>query len=131
MRSFKAVSAVLIVVLLIGWVAAPVCFGGSDTGDFAEIGDAAAIRRDSRTVLVIPPGDCRTASFVLARVTRQIRDAERSALYSAAAEDEYDDGLQALIDGNCAEGIEHLRTSDRALRECPNSEFFRSPEETR
>jgi hypothetical protein len=82
-------------------------------------------------VLVIPPRDCRTASFVLARVTRHIRDAERSAVYSAAAEDEYDDGLQALIDGNCAEGIEHLRTSDRVLQQSPNSEFFMSSEETR
>jgi hypothetical protein len=43
------------------------CFGGGDAGDFVEIGDAAKIRRDSRTVLVIPPRDCRTASFVIAR----------------------------------------------------------------
>lgn len=45
------------------------------------------------------------------------RDAERSALYSAAAEDEFDDGLQDLIDGNCAEGIEHLRTSGKASQQ--------------
>jgi hypothetical protein len=62
---------------------------------------------------------------------RHIRDAERSALFCVAAEDEYDDGLQALIDGDCAQGIQYLRASDSALQQSPDSEFFMSPEETR
>jgi hypothetical protein len=95
---------------------------------FAETSGA---RSNSRTVLVIPGRDCQTASFVLAKVTRHIRDAERSALYSAPAEDEYDDGLQALLDGDCAEGIEHLRTADRALQQNPTSDFFMLPDGTR
>jgi hypothetical protein len=119
-RSFKAALATLVAVLFLGWVATPVCFSG-DVPEFAETNGA---RSNSRTVLVIPGRDCQIASFVLAKVTRHIRDAERSALYSAAAEDEYDDGLQAVIEGNCAKGIEHLRTSDRALQQNPTSEFF-------
>jgi hypothetical protein len=46
-----------------------------------------------------------------------------------AAEDDYDDGLQALIDGT--QGIQYLRASDSALQQSPDSEFFMSPEETR
>jgi hypothetical protein len=131
MLSLKTASVILIVVLSIGDLTPPPCFGGSDAEESAKTGDAAAIREDSRPVLVIPAGDCRTASFVLARVSRHLRDAERSALFSAAAEDEYDDGLQALIDGNCAQGIEYLRASDSALQQSPDFEFFRSPAETR
>jgi hypothetical protein len=100
----------------------------SHQGDEARI-DAAAIREVSRPVLVIPAGDCRAASFVLARVSRHIRDAEGSALFCVAAE--YDDGLQALIDGDCAQDIQYLRASDSALQQSPDSEFFMSPEETR
>lgn len=68
---------------------------------------------------------------MLASATCHIRDAERSALYSAAAEDEYDAGLQALMDGACAEGIAHPRKSDMALRQAPDSEFFMQPGDTR
>jgi hypothetical protein len=78
-------------------------------------------------VLVIPAGDCGSASFVLAKVTRHIRDAERSASFSPEAEDEYDDGVQALIEGDCRDGIQHLRTSDKALLNSPGSQFFTSP----
>jgi hypothetical protein len=91
---------------------------------YANAGDDAGAARANMTfgtntrhgpVLTIPAGDCRDAAFVLARVTRHIRDAERSALYIAQAEDEYDDALEDLIEGNCATGIEHLRTSDSIL----------------
>ena len=128
MRILSAALATLFVVLLLGLVATPVCFSGGDAPEFAETSGA---RSNSRTVLVIPARDCQAASFVLAKVTRHIRDAERSAFYSAAAEDEYDDGLQALIKGDCAEGIEHLRTSDRALQQNPASELFMLPDGSR
>jgi hypothetical protein len=131
MLSLKTTLVILIAVFSIRDLTPPPCFGGSDAEEIAKTGGAAAIREDSRPVLVIPAGDCRTASFVLARVSRHIRDAERSALFSAAAEDEYDDGLQALIDGNCAQGIEYLRASDSALQQSPDFEFFRSSAETR
>jgi hypothetical protein len=90
MLSRKTALLILIVVLSIGDLTPRPCFGGSDAEEIAKTGDAAAIREVSRPVLVIPAGDCRAASFVLARVSRHIRDAERSALFSAAAEDEYD-----------------------------------------
>jgi hypothetical protein len=131
MRSFKTALAAVTVALLLGWAATPVCFGRGDSAEFAETSETGVIRRSSRTVLVIPDSDCQAASLILARVTRHIRDAERTALYSAAAEDEFDDGLQALIDGDCAEGIEHLRSSDKALQQSPNSELFMPPEDTR
>lgn len=130
MLSLRTALVILIVVLSIGDLTAPPCFGGSDAEEIAKT-DAAAIREDPRPVLEIPAGDCRTASFVLARVSRHIRDAERSALFSAAAEDEYDDGLQALIDGNCTDGIEHLRICDKALQQTPISEFFGSTDGVR
>jgi hypothetical protein len=131
MLSLKTALVILIVVLSVADLTTPPCFGGSDAEEIAKAADAAAIREDSRPVLVIPAGNCRTASFVLARVSRHLRDAERSSLFSAPAEDEYDDGLQALIDGNCAQGIEYLRASDSALQQCPDSEFFMLPEKPR
>jgi hypothetical protein len=83
------------------------CWGTSIC--YANAGDDAGAARANMTfgtntghgpVLTIPAGDCRDAAFVLAKVTRHIRDAERSALYIAEAEDEYDDALQDLIQGN-------------------------------
>lgn len=82
-------------------------------------------------VLTIPASDCRDAAFVLAKVTRHIRDAERSALYIAEAEDEYDDALQDFIEGNCAAAIKHLRTSNSDLLQQQNSEMFGSPSDAR
>ena len=131
MLSLKTALLILIVVLSTGDLTSPPCFGGSDAEEIAKTGDAAAIREDSRPVLVIPAGDCRTAAFLLARVSRHLREAERSALFSAAAEDEYEDGLQALIDGNCTDGIEHLRICDKALQQTPISEFFGSTDGVR
>src|SRR5262245_49579922 len=81
--------------------------------------------------LTIPRRDCGNAALVLARVTLHIRDAERSALYIADAEDQYDDTLQALIEGDCPAGIEHLRISGSDLLQQPNSEMFGSPLDTR
>ena len=131
MLSLKTALLILIVVLSTGALTSPPCFGGSDAEEIAKTGDAAAIREDSRPVLVIPAGDCGTAAFVLARVSRHIRQAERGALFSTAAEDEYDDGLQALINGNCTGGIEHLRICDKALQQTPISEFFGSTDGVR
>jgi hypothetical protein len=131
MLSLKTGLVILIVVLSIGDLTSPPCFGGRNAEEIAKAGDAAAIREDSRPVLVIPAGDCRTAAFLLARVSRHLREAERSALFSAAAEDEYEDGLQALIDGNCTDGIEHLRICDKALQQTPISEFFGSTDGVR
>jgi hypothetical protein len=62
---------------------------------------------------------------------RERRQKCRSDLSCVAAEDEYDDGPQTLIDGDCAQGIQYLRASDSALQQSPASEFFMSPEETR
>ena len=128
MRNFKAALASIFVVPLLGWVATPVCFSGDDVPAVVQ---ASGARSNSRTVLVIPSKDCQTASFVLAKVTRHIRDAERALVYSTAAEDEFDDGLQALIAGDCADGVEHLRTSDRALQQNPTLEFFIPPGDAR
>jgi hypothetical protein len=114
------------------------CWGTSIC--YANAGDDAGAARANMTfgtntghgpVLTIPAGDCRDAAFVLAKVTRHIRDAERSALYIAEAEDEYDDALQDLIQGNCAAGIKHLRTSNTDLLQQQNSELFGSPSDTR
>jgi hypothetical protein len=115
--NFKMATAGLFAVLIFGWISTPVCFGGSEAAESAETAEVPAIHTPSKAVLVIPGKDCQTASFVLATVTRHIRDAERSALYSSAAEDEYDDGIQALIERDCLEGIEHLRACDRALQQ--------------
>lgn len=82
-------------------------------------------------VLTIAARDCRDAAFVLAKVTRHIRDAERSALYIAEAEDEYDDALQDLIEGNCSAGIKHLRSSNSVLLQQHDSEMLGSPSNTR
>jgi hypothetical protein len=114
MQSLSVVAAVIGVMLLAG-----TCVAGEPL-----FGEAPTISRNSATVLVIPGRGCGDAPFVLARVTRHIREGERSALFSATAEDEFDDGLRALIEGDCAEGIEHLRISDRELQKDPTSEFF-------
>ena len=69
---------------------------------------------------------CRDASLVLATVTRHIRNAERSARFSPEAEDDYDNGLQAIIE-ICAEGIADLRTADRSLRASSEAQFSLPP----
>ena len=124
MLSLKTALLILIVVLSTGDLTSPPCFGGSDAEEIAKTGDAAAIREDSRPVLVIPAGDCGTAALLLARVSRHIRQAERSALFSTAAEDEYDDGLQQQNPskdqvhqhGGCREPLDSERRQQRAAR---------------
>ena len=114
------------------------CWGTSIC--YANAGDDAGAARTNMTlgantghgpVLTIPARDCRDAAFALAKVTRHIRDAERSALYLAEAEDEYDDALQDLIEGNCAAGIKHLRTSNSDLLQRQNAQMFGLPSDTR
>src|SRR5581483_8723874 len=70
---------------------------------------------------------CRDASLVLATVTRHIRNAERSARFSPEAEDDYDNGLQAIIETRCAEGIADLRAADRSLRASSEAQFSLPP----
>jgi hypothetical protein len=99
----------------------------------AEPGEAESAAADAphparpRNVLVIPTEDCRDASLVLARVTRHIRNAERSARFSPEAEDDYDNGLQAIIETRCAEGIADLRAADRSLRASSEAQFSLPP----
>lgn len=112
-RRFETRRLLLAVLLsLCCWITS-VCYAnaGDDVGA-APANMTLGTNTGDGPVLTIPVGDCRDAAFVLARVTRHIRDAERSALYIAQAEDEYDDALEDLIQGNCATGIEHLRTAD-------------------
>jgi len=97
----------------------------ADNTEVTEAYDAATTQTNhARDVLVVPGKDCREASFVLAKVTRHIRDAERSAWFSPEAEDEYDEALQAIIGARCAEGIEELRAADRSIRQSPSADFF-------
>jgi hypothetical protein len=92
MASVGMATAGLLLVLLLAWTTT--CLGGGEVSESAETGEVAAMDRNLKAVLVIPNQDCQAASFVLATVARHIRDAERSALYSPAAEDEYDDGYR-------------------------------------
>jgi hypothetical protein len=83
MVRFRMATAGLILVLLFGWTATATRFGGGRASESADTGEVAAMHTNSRAVLVIPNQDCQAASFVLATVTRHIRDAEREVRSTA------------------------------------------------
>jgi hypothetical protein len=67
-------------------------------------------------VLLIKSQDRNKDALVPARVTRALRESERSFLYVPQAEDEYDEALQAIMEASCSEAGIHLQAADGALR---------------
>jgi hypothetical protein len=81
-------------------------------------------------VLVIPgaSGGSGNGLVLLAEVSARIREAELNRLTCSAnpdAELEYEDALQALIDGRYQSGIVHLQAADKVLSVTPYVPDFR------
>jgi len=110
-------------------VAASVVASVLGVAAFSHGADAGGNRANTNDVLLSPSREqminamrCESASYLMAKGTRHVREAEMSVFYRPEAEDEYDEALEALMQDGYEDAIGHFQAADKALHKSPQAE---------